>query len=224
MRRILRVARGRANIIQGVRCAFTSPVAPSPGDGAHLEASLDRGDVMTRVEAVAPGGVEPLDETVDHVRGPEGAHVILEYGDYECPYSRQAYRAIERVARDLDGELRVAFRHFPLTEIHPHALAAATAAEAAGLQGRFWEMHDVLYRHQRALEDEDLEAYARSLGLDIERFAWERAAPKVLARIARDVASGAGSGVVLGTPTIFVDGTLRRGRHDARTLLGAVRG
>src|SRR5689334_18012370 len=87
--------------------------------------------------------VEPLDEQVDHVRGDTDAPVILEYGDYECPYSRQAFRAIERVEREIP--VRFAFRHFPLTQIHPHALAASAAAEAAARQGRFWEMHELLF-------------------------------------------------------------------------------
>ena len=114
--------------------------------------------------------VEPLDEAVDHVRGPAGAHVILEYGDYECPYSRRAYREIQRVERELGGNLRFAFRHFPLTEIHPHALAAARAAEAAARQGRYWEMHEILYHRQRALGDADLREYASEVGLDLARF------------------------------------------------------
>src|SRR4029450_8275344 len=99
--------------------------------------------------------VEPLDDEVDHVRGPSGAHLILEYGDYECPYSRRAFREIERVEKQLKGDVRFAFRHFPLTEIHPHAFAAAAAAEAASLQGRFWEMHELLFHRQKALEDGD---------------------------------------------------------------------
>src|SRR6476660_70720 len=102
-----------------------------------------------------PTMVEPLDEQVDHVRGEVGAPVILEYGDYECPYSRQAFRAIERVERELSGRVRFAFRHYPLTEIHPHALAASAAAEAAALQDQFWSMHALLFRRQRALEDDD---------------------------------------------------------------------
>src|ERR1700751_1230743 len=85
--------------------------------------------------------VEPLDEQVDHVRGEGSAPVILEYGDYECPYSRQAFRAIERVERELSGRVRFAFRHFPLTEIHPHAFAASAAAQAAARQGRFLGVH-----------------------------------------------------------------------------------
>src|SRR5215213_6275032 len=93
----------------------------------------------------------PLDEEVDHTRGPTAGRAILEYGDYECPYSRQAFRAIERVERVRDGGVRFAFRHFPLTEIHPHAFAAAAAAEAAALQGRFWEMHSLLFHRQHAL-------------------------------------------------------------------------
>src|SRR6185369_15299131 len=149
--------------------------------------------------------VKPLDEQVDHVRGEAGAPVILEYGDYECPYSRQAFRAIERVERELSGRVRFAFRHFPLTQIHPHALAAAAAAEAAARQDRFWEMHDLLYHRQKALEDDDLRSYANELGLDLERFDDDRANAAIRARIARDVASGEATGVVRGTPTLFID-------------------
>ena len=93
--------------------------------------------------------LEPVDEVVDHVRGPASGPLILEYGDYECPYSRQAYREIERVATELAGGVRFAFRHFPLTQIHPHALAAAAAAEAAARQGRFWDMHELLFHRQK---------------------------------------------------------------------------
>ncbi len=98
----------------------------------------------------------PLDEKVDHVRGSLDGRLIIEYGDYECPYSRQAFYAIQEVERQLDGNMRFAFRHFPLTSIHPHALAAAAAAEAAALQDRFWDMHELLFHWQEALEDSDL--------------------------------------------------------------------
>src|SRR5215216_4113340 len=98
--------------------------------------------------------MEPLDNAVDHVRGSPADRLIVEYGDYECPYSRRAFREIERLEHRLGGDLRFAFRHFPLTEIHPHALAAAAAAEAAALQDRFWEMHELLFRRQKALEDD----------------------------------------------------------------------
>jgi protein-disulfide isomerase len=129
--------------------------------------------------------VEPLDERVDHVRGEAGTPVILEYGDYECPYSRQAFRAIERVERELPGRIRFAFRHFPLTQIHPHARAAVAAAEAAARQGRFWEMHELLYHRQKALADDDLRSYAFEIGLDLAGFDRDRAGAEVLARIAR---------------------------------------
>jgi protein-disulfide isomerase len=166
-------------------------------------------------------GLEPID-AVDHVRGPDGAHLILEYGDYECPYSRQAYRQIQRVEQQLDGGIRFAFRHFPLVEIHPHALAAAAAAEAAALQDRFWEMHDVLFHRQKSLEDDDLRRYADELGLDVERFDADRLSDEALRRVRRDVESGTASGEVQGTPTLFIDGVVHRDGYDVATLLNAL--
>jgi protein-disulfide isomerase len=162
---------------------------------------------------------EPLDGDADHVRGQVDAPVILEYGDYECPYSRHAYREIERVERQLQGAVRFAFRHFPLTEIHPHAAIAAAAAEAAALQSRFWEMHDVLFHHQAALDADDLRRYAVELELDLERFDTDRDSDQVVRRIARDMNSGLASGEVVGTPTLFIDGTVYRGAYDAASLL-----
>ena len=160
-----------------------------------------------------------IDPLVDHVRGPADAPLLVEYGDYECPYARRAYREIERVERRLEGGLRFVFRHFPLTDIHPHALAAAAAAEAAASRDRFWEMHTALFHGQQALEDEDLRRYARDLGLDVERFDADRASETVSARIQRDVASGVDSGEVHGTPTLFVNGSVYRGSYDAATLV-----
>jgi len=166
--------------------------------------------------------VEPLDDRVDHVRGEAGTPVVLEYGDYECPYSRQAFRSIERVEREHSGGIRFAFRHFPLTQIHPHALAAAAAAEAAARQERFWEMHGLLFHRQKALDDEDLLTYAAEVGLDVPRFDQNRADDEVMARIARDIRSGEASGVVRGTPTLFIDGVLHEGGYDTATLLEAL--
>jgi protein-disulfide isomerase len=166
--------------------------------------------------------VEPLEEGVDHVRGEAETLVVLEYGDYECPYSRQAFRAIERAERELSGRIRFAFRHFPLTQIHPHALAASRAAEAAARQQRFWEMHELLFHRQKALEDDDLRSYANQIGLDLPRFDRDRAAPDVLARIERDVASGEATGVVRGTPTLFVDGVLYQGGYDPAAFIEAL--
>jgi protein-disulfide isomerase len=162
--------------------------------------------------------ITALTDGVDHVRGPAGARLIVEYGDYECPYSRQAYRAIQRVEAQLSEGVRFAFRHFPLTEIHPHALAASRAAEAATLQDRFWEMHDLLFHRQKALGDEDLCRYAIELGLDVERFDNDRSGEAVLERIERDFQSGIESGEVRGTPTLFIDGVVHLGGYDAETL------
>ncbi len=167
--------------------------------------------------------MEPIDELIDHVRGPREARLLLVYGDFECPYTRLALREIERVERQLEGGLRFAFRHFPLTEIHPHALAASAAAEAAGLQGRFWEMHAQLFHRQKALEDEDLRRYGSELGLDAVRFDLDRNGAAVLARICRDVDSGRASGV-LGTPTLFIDGVVYLGARHAPSMLDALTG
>jgi protein-disulfide isomerase len=163
--------------------------------------------------------LEPLDEEIDHVRGPSAARLLIEYGDYECPYSRRAFREIERVERRLEGGLRFAFRHFPLTEIHPHALAAAAAAEAAARRHRFWDMHETLFHRQDALEDEDIQGYAQDLGLDLELFDEDRASDAAFARIRRDIESALATGEVKGTPTLFVNGSVYRGRYDAATLL-----
>jgi formate-nitrite transporter family protein len=166
--------------------------------------------------------VEPLDAALDHVRGPDSAPLVLEYGDYECPYSRRANREIQRVAERLSGGLRFAFRHFPLTDIHPHALAASAAAEAASRQGSFWEMHDLLFQRQAALADEDLRRYARELALDLHGFDADRVSDPVLRRIERDIRSGGATGEVRGTPTIFIDGAIHDGGYDADSLLEAL--
>jgi protein-disulfide isomerase len=166
--------------------------------------------------------MEPLDDAVDHVRGPSAAPVILEYGDYECPYSRQAFREIQRIESQRDGGVRFAFRHFPLTQIHPHALAAAAAAEAAALQDRFWDMHELLFHRQKALEDEDLRRYAADLELDADRFDGDREALATLQRVRRDVDSGLASGEVRGTPTLFIDGLVHRGAYEAAALMEAL--
>jgi protein-disulfide isomerase len=164
----------------------------------------------------------PLDETVDHVRGLATGRLIIEYGDYECPYSRQAFHAIEQVEQQLGRNVRFVFRHFPLTRIHPHALAAAAAAEAAARQGRFWDMHELLFHRQKALEDADLLRYAARLGLDVAAFDRDRTSSAVADRIRRDVDSGLASDQVLGTPTLFIDGVVHRGGYDPPTLLAAL--
>jgi protein-disulfide isomerase len=166
--------------------------------------------------------MEPLDDAVDHVRGPSASRAIVEYGDYECPYSRKAFRQIQRVENSLDGGMRFAFRHFPLTDIHPHALAASAAAEAAARQERFWDMHELLFHRQQALDDDDLRHYAEELGLDLPQFDTDMAGADVHARIRRDVDSGLATGEVQGTPTLFIDGVVHRGAYDTASLMAAL--
>jgi protein-disulfide isomerase len=168
--------------------------------------------------------VTELDPQLEHVRGGVSGRLLVEYGDYECPYSRQAYREIQRLEHELGDVMRFAFRHFPLAEIHPHAAAAAAAAEAAAMQGRFWDMHDHLFHRQHALEDEDLERYAGELGLDVERFAADRGSEAVLERVIRDFRSGMETGEVQGTPTLFIDGAVHLGSYDLDTLRDAMTG
>ena len=158
----------------------------------------------------------------DHVRGPADApSTLVEYGDYECPYCGLAHPIVEEVRRRLGRQLRFAFRHFPLAEIHPHAQPAAEAAEAAGAQGRFWEMHDLLYKNQQALDDADLLRYADALELDLTRFVSELADRTWETRVREDFMSGVRSGVN-GTPTFFLNGVRHDGAWDADSLIEAL--
>jgi protein-disulfide isomerase len=159
----------------------------------------------------------------DHVRGAPGAPMrLLIYGDYECPYTRKALISVAQVRENLGDEFIYAFRNFPLTEIHPHALHAALAAEAAGLQEKFWEMHDLLFQSQRALTDEDLAAHAAEIGLDVDRFRADFADRKGLPRIDADVASGVRNGVE-GTPSLFINGEPYQESYDPENLINALR-
>jgi protein-disulfide isomerase len=164
----------------------------------------------------------PVDLDRDHWRGGDHAAVTLvEYGDYECPYSRLAFRAIQRLERQLGGQLRYAFRHFPLTRIHPHALAAAHLAEAAALQGRFWPLHELLFGHQQALEDADLWGYADQLGLDRQRLGVDLDSRRVWQRVQADADSALESGAQ-GTPTLFINGRLYLAGYDEAALGAAL--
>jgi protein-disulfide isomerase len=178
--------------------------------------------MTTNSQASVSRPVEALDPGVDHIRGPDTAVVILEYGDYECPYSRLAFREIQRVEQALKGEVRFAYRHFPLTQIHPHAFHAAAAAEAAARQGRFWDMHEILFSRQKRLEHSDLRHYARELGLDLKCFDTDHSDSGTWVRAGRDIESGLRSGEVRGTPTLFIDGLVYRGDYDATALIEAV--
>lgn len=163
--------------------------------------------------------MRPFDPARDHWRGGDGVE-ILEYGDYECPYSRRAFRNIERLQTQ-DPSLRFVFRHFPLTEIHPHALAAAGFAEAAAAQGLFWPMHELLFHRQQALGEDDLFAYARQVGLDESRARRDLERDE-LWRLVRDDAASAEADGAQGTPTLFLNGRLHRGGYDHDTLRAAI--
>ena len=163
-----------------------------------------------------------VDPLRDHIRGPQDAPVtLLEYGDYECSYCGEAEHVIRELLHSFGDDLRYVWRHLPLTDVHPHAQLAAEAAEAAGTQGMFWEMHDTLLEHQDALRPFDLGEYAEQLGLDVERF-WDELRRHVHApRIAEDVASADASGVS-GTPTFFINSRRHHGPYDIETLTDAV--
>ena len=155
---------------------------------------------------MSDGGLTPPVSDRDHIAGPDDAPVTLvEYGDYECPYCGMAHPVVKRAQKELGKQIRFVFRNFPLSEAHPHAQIAAQAAEAAGAQGRFWEMHDMIFEHQDALEVKDLLGYAASLGLDAEKIARDLEAGTYVKRVREEFRSGVKSGVN-GTPTFFVNG------------------
>ncbi len=158
----------------------------------------------------------------DHVRGSLEARVTLvQYADFECPFCGRAFPELQSVLQDLGQGVRFVFRHFPVIEQHPHAEAAAEVAEAAGTQGKFWEMHDLLFRRQAALDDDHLLAYARELGLDAERVQRELTRQVHRARVLEDIESGLRSGVS-GTPMFFINGRRHEEPGDARTLRAAL--
>ena len=158
----------------------------------------------------------------DHVQGTANSPVTLvEYGDYECPYCGEAYPVVKALQERLGKQVRFVFRNFPLSEMHPHAEHAAEAAEAAGAQGKFWEMHDLLYENQDALEDEDLARYAKALKLDMPRFIKEMESHHYAERVRADFSSGVRSGVN-GTPSFFINGARHEGPFDLGSLLAAI--
>jgi Na+/H+ antiporter NhaA len=184
--------------------------------------------VPLRVRALA-GDSEPINDLYldvdperDHIRGPLEAPVtVVEYGDFECPFCGRA----EPVVRELLGDfadVRYVWRHLPLNDVHPHAQMAAEASEAAAAQDAFWEMHDLLFRHQDAFEAEDLIRYAEELGLDVEQFADDFRDGVGAAQVADDVDSADLSGVT-GTPTFFINGRRHYGAYDIESLSAAVR-
>jgi protein-disulfide isomerase len=164
----------------------------------------------------------PVSEDRDHIQGPaEAAVTLVEYGDYECPYCGAAYPIIKEVQERMGERLRFVFRNFPITTSHTHAEQAAEAAEAAAAQGRFWEMHDLLYENQQHLGDEDLRAYAEKLGLEVEPFDEELTEHVHAERVREDFMSGVRSGVN-GAPTFYINGMRHDDSYDVETLLAAL--
>jgi protein-disulfide isomerase len=158
----------------------------------------------------------------DHRQGPLTAPATLvEYGDYECPYCGMAHPITKELKRRLGDQLCFVYRHFPLAQVHPHAELAAEAAEAAGAQGKFWQMHDTLFEHQHALDEVHLVRYAAALQLDTGKFRLELAQHLYADRVGEDFMSGVRSGVN-GTPTFFINGLRYDGPYDLETILAAI--
>ncbi len=158
----------------------------------------------------------------DHIQGLLSAEITLvQYGDYACLHSQQAYSGVKNNMERFGPHLRFAFRHFPITQIHPDAQRAAEAAESAGVQGKFWEMHDSLFAHQEALESGYLVEYADALHLDTTQFLRDMAQHTFAKHVAEDYSSGMQSGVN-NTPTFFINGVLHDDLWDIEVLLQAV--
>ncbi len=160
----------------------------------------------------------------DHVAGATTAVVtLLEYGNFECIHCGQTYPIIKQIRSLLSSDLRFVFRHFPTVQTHPHSLRAAEAAEAAGAQGKFWEMHDELFTHQTALEDRDLLHYAGRIGLDLDRFSREMSENVFLPQIQTAYQQSLFDEHVTGTPTIYLNEIRYTGATDLQILLEAIK-
>ncbi|MBW4471498.1 MAG: DsbA family protein [Stenomitos rutilans HA7619-LM2] len=158
----------------------------------------------------------------DHRQGALNAAIVLvEYGDYQCPYCAQAYPIVQALQRQLGDRLCFVFRHFPLNEMHPQAQKAAEAAKAAAAQGKFWEMHDCLFAHQAALTDAKLFECAIEIGLEVSQFLQNVTGNVHAAQIQAEIESGINSGVTT-TPTFFINGVRHQSSWDLRSLLDAI--
>ncbi len=165
--------------------------------------------------------VPPVNEN-DHRAGPDDAPVTLvQYGDYECPHCGKAHPVVKTLKAVLRDNLRIVYRHFPLRKAHRHAVEAAEAAEAAAAQGKFWQMHDLLYKNQRALEHENLIHFAYDLNLDVDRFRAELESGRHMPVVDANFSSGVRSGVN-GTPTFFINGMRHNASYDYDALYEAI--
>ena len=166
---------------------------------------------------------DPVDPE-DHVYGPADAgSTILVYGEFECPHCGRAHFQLKALREHLDElDARIVFRHFARDEVHPFSVRAAMTAEAAGLQGRFWEMHDHLFENQHALELDDLRSHAQAIGLDVDRFMSDLSDDALLEKVNRQGAEAIAAGIE-STPTLFINDTIYDGSYDARSLGAAVK-
>jgi protein-disulfide isomerase len=172
-----------------------------------------------KLEQHAPRLSIPVTEK-DHAQGrPDAPVTLVEYGDYECPYCGKAYPVVKELQRRMGDRLRFVFRNFPLNTLHEHAGVAAQAAEAAAAQGKFWEMHDILYENQQELAD--VQQYALRLGLEIYRFESDLSGERFAKRVRDDFRGGVRSGVN-GTPTFFINDVRYNGEHTVEAMLPAL--
>lgn len=163
----------------------------------------------------------PVTES-DHIRGSADAPITLvEYGDYECPYCGRSAPMVEEIRNRIGERLRFVFRHFPQNNVHAHASYAAQAAEAAGAQQKFWDMHDMLLAHQDDLASEDIHRYALRLNLEIYKFEADLSSERFAPRVRADIESGKASGVTR-TPTFFINGIRFDGERELEPLFAAV--
>jgi protein-disulfide isomerase len=183
----------------------------------RLPADLRARQIAATAEDILDLAVD-VDPERDHTRGSRDAPVtVVEYGDFECSYCGQAESVIRELLEAGSADVRYVWRHLPLNDVHPNAQLAAEASEAASAQGRFWEMYDLLLAHQGKLRLDDLEGYAREIGLDVNRFLAEMRRREHVDRVREDVASADESGVT-GTPTFFINGRRHHGVYDIETL------
>jgi protein-disulfide isomerase len=201
---------------------IAAPLAAGLGAAVFRLAAVLHGETTASLPMVLD---RPVDPVRDHIRGPVDAPMtLLEYGDFECPFCGKATGVIRELFQrfgGLDGELRYVFRHLPLEDIHPGAELAAIAAEAAGAQGRFWDLHDLMFHRQDELRLSDLLGYAGELDLEIERFSRDLSDERLAGRVRDDVASAEASGA-RGTPTFFIGDRRHVGPYDAETLARAL--
>lgn len=154
----------------------------------------------------------------DHMAGnPEAPIELVEYGDYECPFCGNAYPIVKDIQQRLGNELKFVFRNFPLRNVHPNAFTAALATEAAGLQNKFWEMHDVVFENQKALDKENIFQFASEIGLDVKRFKDDIQQKALADKVEKDFETGLRSGVNR-TPTFFINGKKYEGSYNRDEL------